>query len=430
MNEKFSQAKDIVQKLISNNYEAVIVGGAVRDYVMGKTPTDYDIATSAPPEIVEQLFKKTISVGKKFGVILVLSGGNQFEVATFRRDLEYKDGRRPIKVEFADAKEDVLRRDFTINGLFMHPLNFEVIDFVGGVQDIKNKTIRCIGEPFKRFDEDHLRILRALRFASNLDFEIEKDTWSSILELKELLNKISKERIRDEFEKILKRPNSLKGINLLFKSGLSSILFCENFFDNDTKLQNVLNIMLSHNEIISIEQALSLFYISSQKFIVLGEHFSQITVCEDWEKNLDILINHLKKYTFSNKTVNTVRDSIRMIVSIFSKASLSASDIRKALGCEQGNIIYKIVSLINDYYNDNLIIYKKFNEIKSKYEHADILPLPFIAGKDLLDLNIKEGPYFSEILKKMYDIQLNNDKYNKSDLSEILIKEINKRNEI
>ena len=160
---KFNKVKKIIKILEKNGFEAVVVGGAVRDYLMGKIPQDFDIATNARPENVEELFPHTIGVGKQFGVILVVMGGEQFEIATYRKDLGYSDGRHPDKVEFADARADVLRRDFTVNGLFWHPVTDEIVDYVDGQKDIQNKIIRSIGDADLRFSEDKLRVLRAIR---------------------------------------------------------------------------------------------------------------------------------------------------------------------------------------------------------------------------------------------------------------------------
>src|SRR5574341_2191217 len=195
-------ALHIVQKLRDSGYEALFAGGCVRDMVMGKEPHDFDIATSARPEEVMKLFSRTVPVGAQFGVVLVLFDDHQFEVATFRSDAGYADGRRPTEVKFTSSKEDVLRRDFTVNGLLYDPMTEKVIDYVEGVQDIQKKVIRTIGNAHKRFEEDKLRLLRAVRFATNLDFEIEEETFKALVELGSEIKVVSAERIRDELVKI------------------------------------------------------------------------------------------------------------------------------------------------------------------------------------------------------------------------------------
>src|SRR5271166_4799002 len=190
-------AKEIVRRLQTAGSAAFWVGGCVRDFLLGREPQDFDIATDARPEQVEKLFRKTIPVGKKFGVIIVIEGGHQFQVATFRAEAEYRDGRRPEKVVFANAQADASRRDFTVNGLFYDPVTEKIHDWVGGEQDLRSRIIRTIGAPEERFGEDHLRMLRAVRFAARLDFEIEANTFAAIKSLAPKIKRISAERIRD-----------------------------------------------------------------------------------------------------------------------------------------------------------------------------------------------------------------------------------------
>jgi len=213
-------ATDIIRRLNEAGHEAYLVGGCVRDELRGLEPADYDIATSALPDEVEGLFARTVGVGKSFGVMLVLEAGEQFEVATFRADGEYVDGRHPSEVEFSDAKTDANRRDFTVNGLFLNPVTGEVYDWVGGEADIAARTLRTIGEPAERFGEDHLRLLRAVRFAAQLDFEIDPATWVAVKANAEAITKVSAERIRDELLKLFRPPHAARGLDLLRDSGL------------------------------------------------------------------------------------------------------------------------------------------------------------------------------------------------------------------
>ena len=184
-------------------FAAFWVGGCVRDFLLGREPQDFDIATDARPEQVEKLFKRPFAVGKKFGVIIVVEGGQQFQVATFRAEADYQDGRRPEKIVFANAEADALRRDFTVNGLFYDPLTKKIHDWVGGEKDLRAKIIRTIGKPEERFGEDHLRLLRAVRFAAQLDFEIEPKTFAAVKTLAPKIKLISAERIRDELAEII-----------------------------------------------------------------------------------------------------------------------------------------------------------------------------------------------------------------------------------
>ena len=195
-------ARAIAARLREHNHIAFFAGGCVRDMVRKFPPKDIDIATDARPEEVQKLFPRTYAVGAHFGVIVVLENGFQFEVATFRSDDVYLDGRRPSEVHFSSPEEDARRRDFTINGMFFDPAKNEVIDFVGGRDDLKAKLIRAIGDPAQRFAEDRLRMLRAIRFAAVLEFEIENETWNALQQNSASINEISAERIRDELVRI------------------------------------------------------------------------------------------------------------------------------------------------------------------------------------------------------------------------------------
>jgi poly(A) polymerase len=213
-------AAEIVQRLQSAGFAAFWVGGCVRDFLLGREPQDFDIATDAKPEQVEKLFKRTIAVGRKFGVMVVVEGGHQFQVATFRAEADYQDGRRPEKIIFATAEADALRRDFTVNGLFYDPISQQTHDWVGGEKDLRAKIIRTIGKPEERFGEDHLRLLRAVRFAAQLNFEIEPKTFAAVKSLAPKIKLISAERIRDELLKLFRPPHAARGLVLLRNSGL------------------------------------------------------------------------------------------------------------------------------------------------------------------------------------------------------------------
>ena len=195
-------------------------GGCVRDELLGLQPHDYDIATSAKPAEVQKLFPHTQAVGAHFGVILVMEHAHAFEVATFRSDHEYLDGRRPELVTFSTPEEDATRRDFTINGMFHDPVAEKFIDFVGGQADLQSRTLRAIGDPVARFREDKLRLLRAIRFAARFDYDIEPRTWDAIRAHAADLHAVSAERMREELVKILAHPSRLGGFDLLDESGL------------------------------------------------------------------------------------------------------------------------------------------------------------------------------------------------------------------
>jgi poly(A) polymerase len=217
-------AIDVVTKLQQAGFEALWAGGCVRDQLLGQEPKDYDIATSARPEEIRELFgnQRTLPIGAAFGVITVLGGetAGQIEVATFRRDSGYSDGRHPDAVEFTDAREDAIRRDFTINGMFYDPLAEQVIDYVGGQDDLASKIIRAIGNPHERIDEDKLRMLRGVRFAATFAFELEQDTFAAIRQHAPEIKVVSEERIGAELVRMLSHPHKSIAANHLLESQL------------------------------------------------------------------------------------------------------------------------------------------------------------------------------------------------------------------
>ncbi len=216
-----SLAARIVRRLRQEGFAAWLVGGCVRDLLLGREPADYDVATSAPPANVAGLFPPAETVGAHFGVVLVREGPAEVEVATFRADHAYRDGRRPERVELvADPREDVLRRDFTINALMMDPDSGEVLDFVGGRADLAGGLIRAVGDPEARFEEDHLRMLRAIRFAARLGFVIETAAMKAIATLRDRIHRVAAERVRDELGRILTEGGARRGFELLDRSGL------------------------------------------------------------------------------------------------------------------------------------------------------------------------------------------------------------------
>jgi tRNA nucleotidyltransferase/poly(A) polymerase len=214
-------ANSICDTLIRNGFQALLAGGSVRDLLLGQTPADYDVTTNATPEEAMELFPESVAVGAQFGVILIPADGHKVEVATFRSDAGYSDGRHPDRVIYAkSAEEDVQRRDFTVNGLLMRHDTGEILDFVGGRADLQAGIIRAIGEPGRRFEEDKLRMLRAVRFATRFGFEIEAETFRAIRKHVGMIHQVSAERIRDELTKLLTEGAAGNGFRLLDQSWL------------------------------------------------------------------------------------------------------------------------------------------------------------------------------------------------------------------
>ena len=220
-------ALDLARRLGAAGHEAFFAGGCVRDRLLDKEPQDFDIATSATPEQVLKLFPGANEVGAHFGVVIVKHYGVFVEIATFRTDGSYRDGRHPDSVTFSTPEEDAKRRDFTVNGLFERPATGEVIDYVGGLADLEARVLRAIGDPVARFTEDGLRLLRALRLSTTLAFEIEPKTRTAVTHCAHLLTRVSPERVRDEFSKILVSPRRRRGVELLVDTGLMAYVVPE-----------------------------------------------------------------------------------------------------------------------------------------------------------------------------------------------------------
>jgi len=214
-------AESICARLREAGYQALFNGGCVRDLILGREPADYDVSTDATPERIQQLFPESLAVGAQFGVIVVVENSTQVEVATFRSDIGFADGRHPERVEFSSSPEqDVRRRDFTVNGLLMDPCDNRILDYVGGQGDIKARIIRAIGEPELRFEEDKLRMARGVRFASRFGYTIEPRTFAAIQELAPKILQVSQERLRDELTKMLTEGAARRAYELLNETGL------------------------------------------------------------------------------------------------------------------------------------------------------------------------------------------------------------------
>ena len=408
-------ALQIVQKLREKGYEALFAGGCVRDMVMGKDPHDFDIATSAKPEEVIKIFSRTIPVGVQFGVVLVLLEGHQFEVATFRSDSGYVDGRRPTEVKFTSSREDVLRRDFTVNGLLYDPMIEKMIDYVEGVKDIHHRLIRTIGDPYKRFEEDKLRLLRAVRFATNLNFEIEQETFKALKELAPLIKIVSAERIRDELVKIFTGEHPGEGLELLSHSGL-------------------LKVVLPEVEAMKgVEQP--------PEFHPEGDVYVHTKMLLDFLKSADLVLAFGSLFHDVGKPpTKTVSDRIRfnnhqhvgarMTEGILKRLRFSNHEIEDIVSCVENHMRFKDVQVMREaklkrfMARDTFLVELELHRIDCLSSHGilanwDFLnkkyedfqkeeprPKPLLTGHDLIEMGYKPGPRFKEILTAVEDAYL------------------------
>ncbi|MCF6515025.1 CCA tRNA nucleotidyltransferase [Lactobacillus sp. S2-2] len=384
--EEFIQAIPILEKIEDNNYEAYFVGGSVRDTILNLPIHDVDIASSAYPEEIKAIFNKTVDTGIQHGTVMVLDHGSGYEITTFRTESGYQDYRRPDHVEFVRSlKDDIKRRDFTINALAMDK-NGEIIDFYEGIDDLKNQLIKAVGDANQRFNEDALRMMRAIRFSSKLDFSIESKTFAAINEHSELLQKIAVERINVEFIKMMLGLKPSKGILNLIDSNL--IKFTPFFNSYINKLKKLSSEKIDDNIIQSEIQVWSLL---------------------SYYLNLDNKEEHkmLKSYKCSNKMINDVVLSTNVVRKIILN-SLSNQDVYNA-GLDltlQANQITKI-------FNENL----SENYIKTLYDDLQIKQKSDlkIDGKDLIYLGIHPGPKIGSLISDIELKVINNELTNTFD---------------
>lgn len=417
-------AREVVVELRNYGHKAFCVGGCARDTILGIEPKEYDITTSATPEEVSEIFPHTVPIGVSFGVMLVIIGKYQFEVATFRKDQSYTDGRHPDSVIYSSQEqEDVRRRDFTINGMLYDPLEEEVIDYVDGLSDIDNKIVKTIGDPYERFSEDKLRMMRAIRFSSRYNFELDLETFAAIEKLAADITQVSSERIRDEITKIITQKNPGHGLKMLSISGLLKYILPEVEIMNGVKQPPefhpegdvfihtclVLDKLFQNEEgIVSPELAMGALLHDVGKpptFSVsdrirfnghdkLGAEMSK-RICRDLK--------------FSNKQIELIYELIRDHLKFKDVFKMKKSTLKRFIGMPNFEE-HMALHLADCQASHGLtaaydFVMEKYNE----YEEEEIKPTPLISGKELIDMGYNPGPLFSEILNFVEEAQLEGD---------------------
>jgi len=408
----------IIKKLRSAGYQALWAGGCVRDLIMRKKPHDFDIATSALPDEVEGLFKKTIPVGKKFGVILVQKGKHVFEVATFRKDQGYKDGRHPIGVKFTEESEDAQRRDFTINALYYDPVKKKTIDYVDGRKDIKNKLIRTVGNPIKRFEEDHLRLMRAIRFAANLGFSIDENTWKAIKCSKKLIKKVSAERVRDELIKMFTRPNAGEALILLEESGL-----LKEVLPDIQAMKGVEQPPEFHPEgDVFIHTKLLMDKLKDPSMVLAfgallhdvgkppTKSFQKGRICFYQHAELGAKMSEqiLKKLKFSNNEIKDICSLVANHMKFAAVQEMRQGKLKRLISLETFSDeleLHRIDCMSCHEILDNYYFMKK--KVK-QFKKEELKPKHFIMGGDLIKLGYSPGPVMGDIIEQCYEAQLEN----------------------
>jgi len=377
---KPSAATAIILELRRHGHEAYLVGGCVRDMVMRIEPADYDIATSALPEQIMELFPRTQGIGAQFGVVLVIYQGHGFEVATFRSDDAYIDGRRPSGVSFTDAKQDVLRRDFTINGLLYDPIEKRIIDYVHGQEDIQAKLVRAIGDPRARFEEDKLRVLRAIRFGAKLGYTIEPATWEAVRAMASKIHQVSSERIREELLRILAEGQAARGFHLLEESGLRAAILPELEWTGH------------------LERCLEMLQPGVERDFAMGVLLH--------ETPLHRVRNVVERLKFSRAEVHHVVALIENLPQFYKVHEMSISSLKRFFRQVRFENHLELARIHRAAAGERLEEYEYACRKHQEWSENDIAPKPLISGEDLIALGFAPGPRFKEILTRLEDEQL------------------------
>jgi poly(A) polymerase len=406
----------IVQHLREAGYEAYFAGGSVRDMLLGKAPQDYDIATRATPDEVRRIFSETVPVGAQFGVILVLLDGQAFEVASFRYDGPYLDGRRPSEVRYGTLEEDIGRRDFTINGMFYDPLADRVIDRVEGRQDLERRLIRAIGDPRRRFEEDRLRMIRAVRFAASLEFDIEPATLAAIQQLAPTITQISWERIGEEVTRILTEGGARRGFELLDETGLLAVVLPEvaamkgveqspDYHPEGDVFTHTL-LLLGHLDSPSETLAYGCLLHDVGKPLCARREGDRITFYGHTERGAEMAEAILKRLKRGRAVWERVHYLTRNHLRHVQAPRMRLSTLKRFLreeGIEELLELTRIDALSS---NGDLQYYRFCKERLAELKQEEMRPPPLVRGDDLIALGLKPGPIFAEILRQIEDAQL------------------------
>ncbi|MEM8953950.1 MAG: CCA tRNA nucleotidyltransferase [Verrucomicrobiota bacterium] len=419
MSSTRSKATRLVKTLSDRGHEAYFAGGCVRDVLLNKTPKDFDIATDALPEQVKATFPHSKSVGAHFGVILVHLDNDDFEIATFRAEGNYTDGRHPSEVTFTTAREDAKRRDFTINGIFYNPITEEYIDFVDGQIDLNNKIIRAIGDPDERFAEDHLRLLRAIRFATTLNYKIEPLTWSALKQHAGKITLISEERIRDELSRIFTDPNRVRGLDLLVDSGLMKSLLpefialqgCEQppQFHPEGDVFVHTRLMLSHlpnDASLPLVLSVLLHDIGKPKTRTYDKAADRIRFNAHDRVGAQMTERILRRLKFSNDIIATVSEAVASHMIFKDVQKMRVAKLKRFMarpGFDDELELHRVDCLGSHGMLDNLDFLR---EKKDEFANEPLIPPPLVTGHDLIRLGWKPGPEIGLILEEVQTRQL------------------------
>ncbi|MBI1819707.1 MAG: CCA tRNA nucleotidyltransferase [Nitrospirae bacterium] len=394
------KAVSIVRKLRTAGYQAYFAGGVARDHIRGVPPADYDIATSAKPDEVLSLFPRAIPVGVSFGVVLVPlgKGTNQeneenVEIATFRSDGVYLDGRHPQSVTFSGEKEDALRRDFTINGIYFDPLEDKVIDYVGGREDLNRKIIRTIGDPEKRFNEDYLRLIRAVRFSAQLSFQIEPVTWQAIQKMAGFIQKVSGERIREELAKILTGPDPARGLTLLSDTGILEVILPEAAGLKRVGLTKAKGENALGHAIRSFHFALGPSFELAMGILLAGA-------------GPEVASKACLRLKCSNHQIGRIVSLVKDLPDFSRIPQMKEADLKRFMRQAHFGELLELYRAGCLAAGRGLALWEFCSEKLKSYDPADLFPPPLISGNTLIEMGYRPGPRFKKILHALEALQL------------------------
>lgn len=429
----YEAARSIVETLQKRGFRAFFVGGCVRDAILDHHPEEYDITTSATPSEVREIFDHTVPVGESFGVILVLIDGYKYEVASFRKEWGYEDGRRPSEVSYSsDEKDDVIRRDFTINGFLYDPIKEELYDYVNGLKDLERGVIETIGDPVERFNEDKLRMIRAVRFSARFEFRIEERTFHAIESMADRITEVSAERLRDEIVRIITQQNPGYGLRMLKQTNLLRFVLPE-----VQDMDNVPQPPEFHPEgdvfrhtCIVLEELYDIMDGNIGNELAMGALLHDIGKPPTYEEKDRIRFNGhdrvgarmaqkvCKRLRFSKKQTERITALVRDHLKFKDVFNMRESTLRRFIS--------------TPYFGDHLNLHladcrgshgmtEAYDFIRKKleeYKHTEIKPKPLLSGNDLIDLGYEPGPLFSEILNDVEEQQLEGTLKNKNEAVE------------
>lgn len=410
------QAVAIVKRLREEGYESYLAGGCVRDFLLNKTPQDYDIATSARPEDVQRIFPRTIPVGAQFGVVLVMLDGQSFEVASFRFDGPYLDGRRPSQVRYGTLQEDIFRRDFTINGMVYDPVENRVIDLVEGKRDLARRCIRAIGDPRQRFEEDRLRMVRAIRFAASLNFDIDSLTLDAIKQSAPMITQISAERIGEEITRILTEGGARRGFELLDETGLLRILLPEieemkgveqspeHHPEGDVFKHTLLT--LCHLEKPTETLAYGCLLHDVGKPVCFRKEADRITFYGHTDRGAEMAQAILKRLKRGRAVWERVAYLVKNHLRHTQAPKMRLSTLKRFLREEGIDELLELARVDALSSSGDLQYYHFCQERRSQMQEEEIRPEPLLRGTDLIAMGYIPGPIFAEILRRVEDAQL------------------------